>query len=289
MTGANTRKSKKDGTKVSSPPSSGPVSCIIDRSMLDTLFSNMHILRTSLGLEPDHLEVPEEMENESEEVPRDIRGLISNLILTVQTITNNLNKVRSVQEEQEKRLRFQEDEMDEIRQRSYKGNIIVSSIPNKSKGKVSLLKSDEQLRSEGLTMQAHIRSLLFDKYQIQLPEEDIQACHRLPKGSVILRIWNRKEGSAWESLIGKIKSPENSEFNVYFNFHLTNKRSAILYECRMLKKNGKIDKYFTDENGSIKIKVKPTSRDKIKITYMSKSGKDLPVTLNKDELLKVIS
>ena len=38
-------------------------------------------------------------------------------------------------------------------------------------------------------------------------------------------------------------------FNVYFNFQLTNTRSGLLYECRMLKKSGKIEKFFSDENG----------------------------------------
>ena len=57
----------------------------------------------------------------------------------------------------------------------------------------------------------------------------------------------------------------------------------------MLKKEGKIDKYFSDENGCLKLKVKAESKDKVKITYVSYSAKDIPVTLSKDELLGLIS
>ena len=118
-------------------------------------------------------------------------------------------------------------------------------------------------------MQSHIIKLVQEKYDITIPESDIQACHRLPNKSVLLKIWNRKEGLAWENLVRKIKSPENNSFNVYFNFQLTNKRSNLLYECQMLKKTGKIDKFYSDENGHIKLKIKKDSNDKVRITFVS--------------------
>ena len=284
MSGANTRGKGRKGDKGEKGVS---VPCLVDKDMIDTLFSSLNQLRVNLGMDSDPAREPKDGEEDGE--PQDIRGVITELISAVQTITNKLSEITSVQEEQEKKLRYQEDEMDEIRQRSLKGNIIVSSLPNKNKGKVSLLKSDDKLKSEKLTMQAHVCTLVKDKYEVLLPEEDIQACHRLPNGSVVLRIWNRKEGSAWESLVSKIKSSENSEFNVYFNFHLTAKRSTLLYECRMLKEEVKIHRFFSDENGSTKLKVKPDSKDKVKLTYMSKSFKDMPVTFNKAELLKIVS
>jgi len=277
MSGPKDRKNK--GRAGVDNPASDTLSSQVDKDMLDNLFKSLNNLRSTLGLEP---EVPEG-------AGQDIRGVLGKLITTVQSINDKLSKTMRVQEEQERRMRNQEDETDEIRQRSLKGNIIVSSIPNKAKGKVSLLKTDDQLKAEGMTMHAHIIDLVHDKFGVVLPESDIQACHRLPKGSVVLRIWNRKEGSAWESLVSKIKSPENSEFNVYFNFHLTSKRSNLLYECRMLKKSGKIDRFYSDENGSIKMKVKASSKDKIKITYTSNSAKDMPVTFNVDELLKLVA
>lgn len=275
---------------VPSPEETDSVSCLVDKSKLDTLFSTLNYLRSSLGMVPDKPRDDQPSVEQGEDgSPHDIRGVIADLISAVQTLTSNLGKISKIQDEQEKKIRNQDDELDELKQRSLKGNILVSSIPNKSKGKVSLLKTDDQLKSEGITMQAHIISLIKDKYGINLPESDIQACHRLPRGSVVLRIWNRKQGSVWEDLVRKIKSPENSEFNVFFNFQLTNRRSNLLYECRMLKKEGKIDKYFSDENGCLKLKVKAESKDKVKITYVSYSAKDIPVTLSKDELLGLIS
>ena len=279
--GRNTRGKKKD----SNPET---VSCKVDKSMLNALCGSLNQLQAALGLDPD-LDQDIEDEGDLEEGDAvDIRGLISKLYIAVKSLTNSVNKIQSTQQDQEKRLRSQEDELDDIRQRSLKGSIIVSSFPNQAKGKPTLIKTEDQLKREGLTMQAHIISLVKDKYGICLPESDIIACHRLPKGTVLVKIWNRKEGSAWENLVNKIKSSENSRFNVLFNFQLTPKRSSLLYECRQLKKCGKIVKFFSDENGQIKIKIKPDSNEKARLTYVSKHPTDKPITFNKVELLKLV-
>lgn len=277
MAGKGNRKKKT----VSSSELNDSVSCIVDKCTVDTLWSSLNHLRTSLGLQVDYQE-DQDGENQN------LNGVITKLISAVQSITINMDRMRAIQEKQEILIRQQGDEIDEIRQRGLKGSIIVSSLPNPTKGTVSLIKSDDQLRREKMTMHEHVISLIKDKYDVNLPESDIQACHRLPKGTVLLKIWNRKEGSAWESLVNKIKSPENSAFNVYFNFQLTNTRSGLLYECRMLKKSDKIEKFFSDENGQIKLKIKPESNDKVRITYVSKSPGDTPITLTKKELLKLV-
>ena len=276
---------KKTGGKTGSPAkpltSKDSVSCIVNKVTVATLCDSLNQLKISLGQTSDqqqNLDIGEQV---------DIREVISNLIAAVQAITSNVNKIKSTQEEQETKIRWQGDEIDEIRQRGFMGNVIVSSLPNQTQGKISLIKTDEELRREKITMQSHIISLVQEKYDITIPESDIQACHRFPNKSVLLKIWNRKEGSAWENLVRKIKSPENSSFNVYFNFQLTNKRSNLLYECQMLKKTGKIDKFYSDENGHIKLKIKKDSNDKVRITYVSKNPQDIPITFTKEELGKL--
>ena len=36
---------------------------------------------------------------------------------------------------------------------------------------------------------------------------------------------------------------------------MTKRRSALLYEARLMKKTGRIDKFYSDENGSISVKL----------------------------------
>lgn len=103
---------------------------------------------------------------------------------------------------------------------------------------------------------------------------------------MVLRIHNRKEGSAWETMIQKMKEGTGQEMNVFFNFQLTKRRSNLLFEVRQLKKSNLIAKYFCDENGHIKVKVNPTDTNKHRITYIWSQGET--VTLNKEELLTFV-
>ena len=48
----------------------------------------------------------------------------------------------------EANARVQLDELDECRQRSFKGNLIVTSLAFPPKGRVCLIKSDEQLKQD---------------------------------------------------------------------------------------------------------------------------------------------
>ena len=54
----------------------------------------------------------------------------------------------------------------------------------------------------------------------------------------------------------------------------------------MLKKTGKIDKFYSDEN-MIKLKIKKDSNDKVRITFVSKHPQDIPITFTKEELGKL--
>ena len=62
--------------------------------------------------------------------------------------------------------------------------------------------------------------------------------------------------------------------------------TTYIHEVRQLKISNKKSKYFTDENGHIKIRIGVNDRDKHRITYFWNSGET--VTLNKDELLKFV-
>ena len=157
---------------------------------------------------------------------------------------------------------------------------------------MSLIKTDEQLSQEKLSLVDHMVALVKAKYDITLPATDIQACHRLPNKSVILRLWRRTEDSAWSKIVAVIKAGKNLELNVYFNFHLTRRRSALLYEMRQLKKSGSISKFFSDENGQLTVLVKKKEeggvKQKVSYFFTSKDRRSPPKTLNKSELLDLV-
>ena len=190
----------------------------------------------------------------------------------------------------EERLRAQEDELDEVKQRSLKGNLILSSSKGPGGNLKCEIKSDDQLKSLGVPLLAHVQDLVHRKYGVQVPKEDVQACHRLPNGSIILRLWKRTEDSAWTQLIGAIKTGGSTKsLNFYANFHLTHRRNSLVYELRQLKKDGKIFKFYTDENGAISYR--STQQDnKCKITYHRKrANSKAEKTLSKTELVNSLS
>ena len=79
------------------------------------------------------------------------------------------------------RIRTLEDKLD--KQRDLKGNLVISSKANKYNQ--SVIKSEQELC---FPLVDHVRNLLEEKYGIDVPEDNIQACQRLPNGSIILRI-----------------------------------------------------------------------------------------------------
>ena len=182
------------------------------------------------------------------------------------------------------------DELDECRQRTLKGNLIITSQALPAKNKVCLLKTEQQLQQEGKSLTDHIIDLVKEKFNVDLPPEDIQVCHRLPSNAVLLRIWNRKSGSAWGQMLDGIKTGFNIGINVFFNFQLTKRRSGLLYKLRQLRKSGEIEKYYSDESGQLTVMVKKKEEHgkKDKITYYSKSKTSTPFTYTEEELVELV-
>lgn len=272
------------------------VSCSVDKRLLDSLIQNLQALRGNLNEED---QAQGGVSHDGEEVdPSDLNSVLHHLFRAVNDLTQNIKIVRdqcdnikkaqaTTETELEKRMRANEDEMDECRQRSLKGNFIISSPPDPSKQRVSLLKTDEQLRQDGETLIDHVLDLAKRKYDVTISTDDVQACHRLPNNSVILRIWRRCPGSAWQDLVEKVKSGTNSGFNVYLNFHLTRRRNSLVYEIRKMKKMGKIHKFLTDENGHITVKVRESDGKK-RITFFAGGPSEAPKTFTTQELFDLV-
>ena len=192
----------------------------------------------------------------------------------------------------EQKSHNQSDLLDEIRQRGLKGNLIISS-PNAGRGIKSLIKSPEQLDSDVTT---HALDLIHQKYNVSIPAEDIQACHHLPSHSngktyysaILIRIWNRRANSAWADLKKKILSgEENKSINLYVNFQLTKRRNTLAFHLRRLKKEGKIVKFYTDENGHLAYK-KSDNSVKRKVTYVHSGIDSQPATMTPEELMNSV-
>jgi len=83
--------------------------------------------------------------------------------------------------------------------------------------------------------------------------------------------------------VKRIKDCGNKEFNFYANFQLTSRRNKILYQLRFLKRQGKIQKLFTGENGDIAFK-RDDKGPKTKVTYCPRAKNTVPTTLTDAEL-----
>ena len=188
------------------------------------------------------------------DVINDIEEAVSSLVKLLEGGEQLCPKVK-VLEEKNRQL---EDEMDHQAQKSLKGKLMISSLPN-----AAIIKTEEELEKEGTSLTTHIQNLVQMKLGVEVPTEDISACHRTSSG-LMLRISNFRPGSSFFAVVDAIKSGKNKEVQLFFNFALTRKRASLLYEVRQLKKAGKIHKFFTDFDGQITVK-KDANAKKIKL------------------------
>ena len=226
----------------------------------------------------------------------DTNSIISSLVSAVLFLAKKIDNMESTSSAEGRSsdcgnplLREVQDELDEVKQRSMKGNLILSSPGNNQLKLTTLIKSDTELKANNITFVGHIIDLIRQKYDVIIPEHDIQACHRLPNGSVIIRIWNRRPGSAWDALMTAIKTGAGDRsLNVFLNFHLTNRRNKIMYELRQLKKKKMIAKYYSDENGCLSFKKFDTDQ-KRRITFHHANADSAPMlTVTIDELYDMV-
>jgi hypothetical protein len=263
-----------------------------DPQLLDSLIVTLKELRSHSNEKPVDPMRTRNTKKSTEESPTNINKVLEALLKEVSSQLEIMQKFREEQEkfreEQEKKvldisnqLQEQKDQLDEVQQRGLKGNIIISSPT--SDGKTSLLKTESDLEKDGISVIDHALSLIKSKYDVVIPVSDVQACHHLPNKSILLRVWNRRPGSAWASLTQAIKTGGNRQLNVFGNFHLTKRRNSILHHLRSLKKIGKINKFFSNENGQLSFRASENSK-KLFVTYFSSSKDSTPKTLSIEEI-----
>ena len=113
---------------------------------------------------------------------------------------------------------------DETRQRSLKGNLIVSCPRVNRGGVVSDTmavrdRSRNSVREESVTEM--VVRLVKMKTGQAIPLQDISACHpigRKESNTFILRVTNRKPGSAWDTITTGMRRGFASDDNIYINY-----------------------------------------------------------------------
>ena len=209
----------------------------------------------------------------------------------IKDIKTSVAKVEEEVQEVKKEVEKAEEEADEVRQRGIKGNLIISSSDRN--GDVSVLKHREQM-AEGRVVYKEddldmILRVMEEKTSIRFHRDEVAACHPFgrrrqedgaqggPPGaggrrqeqnqptSYVLRIWNRKPGSNWETLKAGLRTGRGfSAMNLSINYMLTARRGKLAKAARearkQLKKDNKLQegekifRYSHDENGVLRIK-----------------------------------
>ena len=178
---------------------------------------------------------------------------IKSLMSSVKVLADVVVKC-SKEKESSENTRELEDEVDDYKQKNLAGKFVITC----DRKKPSEMKTQEELAADGgeRALPAHIVQLALSKYGTTLKEDDISSCHYLPKGGIFFSLWNMRPGSPSAALTEAIKTSKDKTKNIYINFMMTRRRSSLLFEVRRLKKQKKIARYYSDEKGTITIKVK---------------------------------
>ena len=162
-----------------------------------------------------------------------------------------------------------EKECDEVRQRGMKGNLLLCSPILGNSG--SLLhhrptkdKVTGMVRNETY-LEACLRAIHL-KTGVQVPEQDISACHPVhrqgaqPFTNFVIRFSNLLPGSAWDIIASGLLQGKNpatgqafSSAHLYINFQLTPRRSELSRLVREAKR--KVTSSIVDANGRIRVKI----------------------------------
>ena len=221
----------------------------------------------------------------------DISSVLNLILMSLNTLIANQTGLLQVQNKKicdlEEKVQVQDDLLDEYHQRSIKGCVILTSPVGNNK--TTLVKSADTLLKEKVSVTDHACDLLKKKFGVELPQTDIIACHHLPNQNILVKIINRKQGSAWSKLTSQIMQGGNRELNLFANFMMTPRRNKLLFHLRTMKKAGSIAKFYSNENGQIGFKVKPESQKTVvTLTAVQKYGTPRTLSVKDiDALIKV--
>ena len=165
-----------------------------------------------------------------------------------------------------------EEECDEVRQRLMKGNLIISSPNRDNAPSLGIRQQKFDIATNTTKLETKVEvcvRMILQKTGVAMPVSDIVACHPLgnrrgAETTYILRVINRKPGSAWDTLAAALLTGKNNQsgkycnndINCYINFQLTKKKGELMKKIKEAKKNLKVVKYGADQNGRVTVKVR---------------------------------
>ena len=198
-------------------------------------------------------DLTDSLDHKQKHTAAQLQEKMKSLMSSVKVLADAVVKCSNEKESSEN-TRELEDEVDDYKQKNLAGKFVITC----DRKKPSEMKTQEELAADGgeRALPAHIVQLALSKYGTTLKEDDISSCHYLPKGGIFFSLWNMRPGSPSAALTEAIKTSKDKTKNIYINFMMTRRRSSLLFEVRSLKKQKKIARYYSDEKGTITIKVK---------------------------------
>ena len=170
-------------------------------------------------------DIKNNLKETKDNVPSNLPEMLIGLTSAVAELVSQLKEIPKAAKTRE---RIREDELDDTRQRSMKGNLILSC----TKGS-NYIQTEEMLIAKNSDSKTYALSLIEEKYSVKLEGGDIADCHFLPGGNLILRVWNTAPRSGYRLLVDRIKSGKGkSDCPIYVNFQMTKRRSTILFHLR---------------------------------------------------------
>ena len=180
------------------------------------------------------------------------------------SLQGQVDKLEEEKEELVKRCDRLELDTDALRQRSMKGNLIVSS-PKQGGVESRLVRLPRQqdgYQGKETTTQMVLRAVE-EHSRVVFPLGDVAACHQLggrDSHTYILRISNLSPHSAWDTLTAGMMGKKDAEGryfkkdNIYLSHQLTPSRATFVKEVvKVAHKAKRITGYSTDQNGITRV------------------------------------
>ena len=180
------------------------------------------------------------------------------------------------------------DLLDDLDQRSLLGKIAINIQDPELKKKIGILETGDYASFNYDMLVTEVNKRYHTSIDARSDLQDIRRVSR--SGTVVLTFFDHKPGSKYFDLVSAIKTKGNNAKGqvLYANFVLTNRRNSLLYEVRKAHKDGKVEKYYSDYDGSLVVVLKG-SMVKYRITSQATKANDyILTTYTRDELLHLI-
>ena len=179
-------------------------------------------------------------------------------------LKEKLNKSNSILKNLKEKLKKQNDELAEVKDNLYEIEVSHDRLEQYTRrNNLEIAGIDDKIPDKDL--ENHIIGILKD-VGVTVSEQDIEACHRLPKSTSaksknlpkrsIIRFVNRKHV---EKALRKKKLLHNTRKGIYFNENLCSNYRDIWFKCRDLHRSNRIYSYHT-YNGTVFYRISESSK-----------------------------